>query len=108
MARSSALLAAAVLLARHGCGGWHAPSRPHTQRLLEEVQATQECASSSDTCPPPSSAADSVRGARGCAIDRVPWGSLSTAQFAEQHVAAGRPIVFTGAAEAFVLKPQEW
>ena len=50
----------------------------------------------------------SVRGARGCAIDRVPWGSLSTAQFAEQHVAAGRPIVFTGAAEAFVSKPQEW
>lgn len=106
MARSSALLAAAVLLAPRGCGGWRAPSRPHTQRLLQDVQAAQECASGSDTCPTP--AAASVRGARGCAIDRVPWGSLSTAQFAEQHVAAGRPIVFTGAAEAFVSKPQEW
>ena len=106
MARTSALLAAAVLLAPRGCGGWHGPSRPHTQRLLQDAQAAQECASS-DTCPTPAASA-SVRGARGCAIDRVPWGSLSTAQFAEQHVAAGRPIVFTGAAEAFVSTPQEW
>ena len=104
MARSSALLASAVLLAPRECGGWRAPSRPHTQRLLQD--AAQECASGSDTCPTP--AAASARGARGCAIDRVPWGSLSTAQFAEQHVAAGRPIVFTGAAEAFVSRPQEW
>ena len=102
MARSSALLAAAVLLAPRGCGGWRAPSRPHTQRLLQDAETAQECASG------PTPAAASVRGARGCAIDRVPWGSLSTAQFAEQHVAAGRPIVFTGAAEAFVSKPQEW
>ena len=106
MARSSALLAASVLLAPRGCGGWRVPSRPHTQRLLQDAETAQQCASGSDTCPTP--AAASASGARGCAIDRVPWGSLSTAQFAEQHVAAGRPIVFTGAAEAFVSKPQHW
>ena len=45
---------------------------------------------------------------RACAVDRVPWGSLTPPEFKANHVDAMRPVIFTDAAEAFLARPAEW
>ena len=45
---------------------------------------------------------------RACAVDRVPWGTLSVAEFKSNHVDAMRPVIFTDAVEAFLARPAEW
>ena len=45
---------------------------------------------------------------RSCTIDRVPWGSLSTDDFTDRYVAAGRPVILTAAAAGFLSRPADF
>ena len=79
---------------------WRPPQREHTRSALEQLVGGCD-GDESQQCP---------AGATGrkCTIERLPWGTLSFADFAAKHVRAGEPVIFTGATEAFVTEPDRW
>jgi hypothetical protein len=49
-----------------------------------------------------------VAAGRACPIERLEWGTLTPAEFAERFVAAGRPVIFTDAMSSYATRPQDW
>ena len=88
---------------------WSPPRRSHTKAALAASTCTDASSSSAGLqCEAGDAPAALLLAGRRCAIDRVPWGSLTAAEFAEQYVSTGRPLILTDASTGFLRRPADW
>ena len=108
MRRAALVAVCAAAAAVPSVGGtgdeWSPPRRVHTKAAL----AGSHCEASAEAQLCEGTAALRLQAGRPCAVDRVPWGSLSTAEFAERYVSTGRPLILTDASAGFIRRPADW
>ena len=109
LARRRLLLAASLaVLARPGIGGdgsaWEGPTRPGTAKMAEYAALAHDAQREAFQ----NDGERRVAAGRACPIERLEWGTLTPAEFAERFVAAGRPVIFTDAMSSYATRPQDW